>query len=386
MSNTIKKALMYGAGSIGRGFLGQLFYASGYETCFIDVDDALVNHLNNEGQYVITIAKDYGYESQSIGNIRALNGRNTKGVSHEIAGCDIMATALGISILPVIANIIAAGIDERFITTKGAPLDIIVCENISDSGNHLRSLVRPYIKNKKYFEENIGFVSASVGRMVPVGTDSDSSEIIVESYNKLPIDADALKTDVSGLKNFFPVTPFAVEKYKKYFMHNMSHSIVAYMGFIKGYKYISEAMEDESIRSIADKALEESINAISKFFQIEKQPLRDYATDLLNRYSNTYLKDTVIRVGRDPKRKLQSKDRLTGSANFCLTQEIAAEYILYGIAAAFCFNVPGDVSAPEIIEYLKNNGIEEAITKYTGISAQSTMFAKIYKIYSIIKK
>jgi len=384
LSNKIKKALMYGAGSIGRGFLGQLFGMSGYETCFVDVDDELVNHLNSEGQYIITVATDQGYESQTIKNARAVNGKETDSVAKEISLCDIMATAVGVNILPYIAKTIALGIDNRFDKTNGAPLDIIVCENISDGGSHLKDLVSPYITNKDYFEKSIGFVSASVGRMVPVSTDGESSEIVVESYNELPVDADALKTDVSKIKNFKPVKPFAIEKSKKYFMHNMSHAIVAYMGFLKGYEYLWEAMNDNNIKTIAEKALEESIMAISRHYNADPVPLKDYAVDLLHRYSNKYLNDTVVRVGRDPKRKLQSNDRLTGAAQFCMNEGISPEYILYGIAAAFSFNVPGDTSSSEVIGFVNTHGITAAITEFTSLTPESPVFSKILGIYSLL--
>lgn len=375
---------MYGAGSIGRGFLGQLFYMSGYETCFIDVDETLVNNLNKDKQYVITIATESGYESQKIKNSRAVNGMNTSQVANQVTKCDIMATAVGVNILPRIAKTIAKGIDDRA-SKSGLPLDIIVCENISNGGKHLKQLVQPHIKNIEFFEENIGFVSASVGRMVPVSTDSNSSEIIVESYNQLPIDADSLKTDVTSIKNFIPVSPFAIEKHKKYFMHNMSHAIVAYLGFIKGYTFLWEAMNDKSISGVAERALDESISAISKYYNVETQPLRLYAKDLLKRYSNQYLRDTVIRVGRDPKRKLKPDDRLTGAALFCIENGINPEYILQGIAAAFCFNAPDDVSSPEIIKAVKESGIEAAITDFTSIGEQSPLFSKVVNTYSKLK-
>ena len=343
-----KKALMYGAGGIGRGFLGQLFGMSGYSTCFIDVDEKLVNHLNGEGRYVLTVATHAGYESQVIDNVRAANGMDSAAVASEIASCGIMATAVGVNILPLIAGTIAKGLDLRKVQS-GEPLDIIVCENISDGCNYLKNLVVQHSAEPGWIDKNIGFVSASVGRMVPVNTDPGSSEIIVESFNELPIDADALKTDISDIKNFIPVTPFSIEKYKKYYMHNMSHAIVAYLGFIKGYEYLWEAMADEFICRTAENALSESIKAISKYFDVPRGPLQAYADDLLERYRNRYLKDTVHRVGRDPKRKLGPDDRLTGAAGFCIENGVDPEYILYGIAAAFMFDAPGDVSAPEVI-------------------------------------
>lgn len=384
MSNLDKTALMYGAGSIGRGFLGQLFYLSGYETCFVDVDETLVNQLNADKQYEITVATEFGYESAKIGNARAVHGMDSDKVADEISRCEIMATAVGVNILPKVAKTIAAGIDKRFVKKPKAPLDIIVCENISDSGNYLKDLVSSYIKNKEYFEDSIGFVSASVGRMVPVSTNTDSPKIVVESYNELPVDKDALKTDVSGIKNFKPISPFAIEKYKKYFMHNMSHAIVAYLGFLKGYEYLWQAMGDASIKCVAEKALNESIDAICACFSADRPSLNVYARDLLNRYSNKYLNDTVARVGRDPKRKLQAGDRLIGAALFCIDNNITPDYILYGVAAAFCFDVPEDVSSPEVRSYVSEYGIEAAITKYTGIEPDSPLYPKIQKIYSIL--
>lgn len=384
MKDNKKKALMYGAGSIGRGFLGQLFSMSGYTTCFVDVDESLVKNLNERKSYIITVAAESGYESQYIRNVMAVNGRNSFAVADEIASCDIMATAVGVNILPLIAKTIAAGIDLRSHTN--APLDIIVCENITDGGKHLRDMILPYVKNTKYLEDKIGFVSASVGRMVPVSMNADSSDIVVESYNELPIDADALKTDVTGIKNFVPVSPFAIEKYKKYFMHNMSHAIVAYLGFINKYIFLWEAMENESIREIARKALKESTAAIARHFNVDTKPLSEYADDLLKRYSNVYLNDTVKRVGRDPKRKLSPKDRLTGAVNFCLENGIDPEYIIYGIAAAFYFNEPDDVSSGEIIEFTNTHGISDSITEYTSIPADSQLHSRILQMYLDLKQ
>ena len=91
---------MYGAGSIGRGFLGQLFGMSGYRTCFVDVDETLVTRLKADGEYIISIASEKGYENQTITNCTAVNGRDSSVVASEISQCDIMATAVGVNILP----------------------------------------------------------------------------------------------------------------------------------------------------------------------------------------------------------------------------------------------------------------------------------------------
>ncbi|HPJ20909.1 MAG TPA: hypothetical protein PLH18_00990 [Clostridia bacterium] len=378
----MKKSVMYGGGSIGRGFLGQLFHMSGYSTCFIDVDKKLVDELSSKHEYEIKIALPTGYESQTIKNVTAVNGLDSEEVAEVISQCDIMATAVGVNILPRIAKAIAMGLDLRF-EMNNPPLDIIVCENMSDGGNHLKGLVLEHAVHKDFIETSIGFVSASVGRMVPV---SESADIIVESYNELPIDRDALKTDVSRLMNFIPVSPFAIEKYKKYFMHNMSHAIVAYMGYSKGYEFLWQAMQDREILDTAKKALGESIEAISKYFGVDKKPLESYADDLLGRYTNKYLGDTVLRVGRDPIRKLGKDDRLSGASLFCLKNGVEPEYIIYGIAYALCFDPSDDVSASILQEYISENGITSAIRNYTGIDESSELLSDIVKIYSLIKQ
>lgn len=371
---------MYGAGSIGRGFIGPLFSDSGCEVCFVDVDRELVEKLDSEKCYEITIADIAGYEIRTIGNVRAVNGSDSEKVAKEIAACDVMSTAVGVNILPFIAENIAKGLDLRA-GKSGRSLDIIVCENMSGSGEHLKSLVEPFASDGDYLNESVGFVAASVGRMVPLPPEKASSGIIVEPYNRLPVNGDAAKTDLSKIKNIFPTSPFAIEEHKKYFMHNMSHAVTAYLGYLKGYQFIWEAMGDPWIARIASGALDESTQAIGKIFDTPMDRLKGYATDLLKRYANPYLMDTVARVGRDPGRKLSKNGRLTGAAGFCMDNGIFPENILYGIAAAFKFNYENDVSAPEVSSFVSRKGIEKAIIKYTGIKKQSPLFREIVKKY-----
>ena len=56
----MKKAVMYGAGNIGRGFIGQLFSESGYEVAFIDVNREIIDQLNRDGQYPVGVLSGTG--------------------------------------------------------------------------------------------------------------------------------------------------------------------------------------------------------------------------------------------------------------------------------------------------------------------------------------
>ncbi|HPP75292.1 MAG TPA: mannitol-1-phosphate 5-dehydrogenase, partial [Armatimonadota bacterium] len=52
----MKKAVQFGAGNIGRGFIGQLFHESGYEVVFVDVVPDVVRLLNEQRCYTLRIA------------------------------------------------------------------------------------------------------------------------------------------------------------------------------------------------------------------------------------------------------------------------------------------------------------------------------------------
>ena len=49
----MKKAIQFGAGNIGRGFIGGLLSNAGYHVVFADVNEAILNGINNEKQYKI---------------------------------------------------------------------------------------------------------------------------------------------------------------------------------------------------------------------------------------------------------------------------------------------------------------------------------------------
>ena len=102
----MKKAIMYGGGNIGRGFIGKVFSESGYEVCFLDIMDDLINEFNKRGEYPVRIVSNDDIHDEIVKNVRAVNS-TTDAAIDEIASCDIMATAVGVNVLPKIASTIA---------------------------------------------------------------------------------------------------------------------------------------------------------------------------------------------------------------------------------------------------------------------------------------
>ena len=187
------KAVMYGAGNIGRGFIGMLFSASGYEVTFIDVAEKLIDAVNREKTYPVRIVSNEGFEDIDVERICSVNGNNTEAAAQAIAEADIMATAVGVNILKYIVPNLAAGIRRR-IQAGGSPLNIIICENLIDADKLLAKLIRAELSEPEqdWFDKNIGLVEASIGRMVPVQTEEMKAgnplRICAEKYDFLPVD------------------------------------------------------------------------------------------------------------------------------------------------------------------------------------------------------
>lgn len=369
----MKKAVMYGGGNIGRGFIAQLFNLSGYEVVFIDVVDALVEKMNNDKEYPIYITKGDTYDKYTVTNVRAVNGKDENAVAEEIATADVMATAVGVNILKFIAKPLAAGVEKRA-SINGKPLNIIICENKIDADKYLRSLVNEHLSEagKKYFEEQVGLVEASIGRMVPATPDNIKAEnflaVCVEPYCTLPVDKNGFKGEIPEIKNMEPFAPFEFFIQRKLFMHNMSHAVTAYLGNLCGYEYIWEAIDDARIRYVALRALLESALAMHKEHGVDIAELLDHCYDLLNRFTNKLLGDTIARVGRDTQRKLNKEDRIVGALNLCKKMGVEAKYLYIAVAAGLRFGPEGDDSSIEIMNYTKENGVKAALAKYCDIT------------------
>ena len=54
----MKRAIHFGAGKIGRGFIGALLSQAGYEVCFADVDPQVVEAINRRGGYTVHVTDE----------------------------------------------------------------------------------------------------------------------------------------------------------------------------------------------------------------------------------------------------------------------------------------------------------------------------------------
>ena len=334
----MKQAVMYGGGNIGRGFIGALLSQSGYTVTFVDVAAPVVDTLREKGTYPVRYVSSEGYEDVWIQNVTAVNGNDMPAVAETIANCDIMATAVGARILKFIVPNIVAGLRKRWELGKG-PLNIIICENLMDANKVLEGMLKDQLTEAEQalFDETVGLVEASIGRMVPVQTeemkDGEPLRVCVERYGFLPVDKAAFKGEIPEIRNMIPYEPFDFYIKRKLYVHNMGHATCAYLGDLLGYEYIWQSIAVPEVRLLVHNAMLESAMALSKKYGASLSDIQLHIADLLHRFTNMALKDTCQRVGGDPARKLSPEDRLIGSAKLALEQGITPAYIAMGAAA-----------------------------------------------------
>lgn len=384
----MKKALMYGAGNIGRGFIGQLFSESGYEVVFVDVNMEIINRMNNDHQYPVRILTGKEIKEVIVKNVRGVNGMESGNVADEIAEADVMATAVGVNILPRIVKPVAEGLKRRWAKGNMKPLNIIICENLLDANLILAGLLKQELdeEQKKLFDKQVGLVEASIGRMVPVMTpemqEGNVLRVCVEAFGELPVDKDGFKGDIPEIKNMLPFSPFGYYIQRKLFIHNMGHALTAYLGRLKGYEYIWQAVKDPYIKLAALRAMQDSALALSKEHGVKLESILEHVDDLLYRFGNKQLGDTVNRVGNDTRRKLSASDRMIGAANLCVSHGINPVNICLGIAAAMKFD---KASAPNAVyDIIAEKGPEGVLSEISGISNDSPIKRLVLDFYKML--
>lgn len=377
------KAVMYGGGNIGRGFIGMLFSASGYEVTFIDVVDTVVETLNRDHKYPVRILSNGGHKDIEVTNVSAVDGKNAEAVAEVIASADLLATAVGVNVLKFIVPNVAEGIRRRM-ARDGGPLDIIICENLMDANKVVEGMLKGMLSTEEqvWFDANIGLVEASIGRMVPVQTDEmkdgNPMRVCVESYGYLPVDKAAFKGEIPAIKNMVPFEPFDFYIKRKLYIHNMGHATCAYLGDLLGLEYIYQSIDHDDVFIVVKMAMEESALALSKHYGVPLESIIQHISDLLYRFTNSALKDTCKRVGGDPARKLSSQDRLIGSSTLVMKNGDIPAYIAIGAAAG----LKRFADEKGIAQSLKN--AEELLLEVSGLEKGSELSKLILDMYGMI--
>ena len=375
------EAVHFGAGNIGRGFIGLLLYQSGYDTTFVDVNDEIIRAINEKKQYSVVLAAE-DKKTITVKNISAINSvSNPEEAARAIAEADIITTAVGPNVLPIISKLIAQGLRERVKTNK-QPLNIIACENMVGGTKLLKENIYQHCtsEEKAILNEMIGFPNAAVDRIVPNQTNEELLQVLVEPYYEWVVEAPAIKGEkppINGITFVEDLTPY-IER--KLFTVNTGHAAAAYVGYHLGYRTIIDAMKDVRVSDTIQGALRESGEALIQTYQFDREEHEKYIETILSRFTNPFISDEVTRVARGPLRKLGARDRLVRPAVMYMeaTGKVPV-YLTKVIAAALAFNHEADEEAVQLQEMIANQGVEATLQEISGLEAGHPLVAAVLR-------
>ncbi|MDR0849645.1 MAG: hypothetical protein LBN10_11545 [Propionibacteriaceae bacterium] len=334
--DTSDKIVIFGAGAVGRGFIGELFSDAGWLVSFLDVNERVVDTLRTEGCYEHrTVGPEVTVKQ--VGPVTAGYSTDTDYVSAEIATASVIATSVGAAVLPEIAPVLQKALLDR-LAAGGDPIDILLCENLPRAAFVMRNLLNTGLNaaEKSLLNSSVGLVETSVGRMIPVPDQIHSpTTIAAEPYRFLPIDVAAMKGPslrVPGLVCDETVD-FEFFTCRKLYIHNMGHYLCGLLAQQAGYELLWQGAVDPGIRYFTRAAMVESALALAKVYNRPADALIEHVDDLLHRFDNKALGDTVARVVRDPLRKLAPDDRVFGAFSAAIEAGSPRRHLSLAVAA-----------------------------------------------------
>ena len=338
-----KKAVVFGAGNIGRGFLGERLYESGFTVTFIDTDEKKINLINQRREYPVIVVSNDGIREKVVRDVSAIVFSDNDTMVRALVEAEVILTAVGKNALTPVATILAKGLMERIKRRPNSDIHIVVvaCENVNDNTEYLRTLLSKCLSEEDMEKVNnsISFPKCVVDRIVPntlpSGANQDALSVAVEEYFQLVVDETALKAPMPKIDGVEFSSDLSAILEQKLFTLNMAHAIVGYYGYLRKYSFIHEAIADENVFQLLAGALKEVESTITmRHSSINRKCQQLYAEKVISRFQNPYLKDEIVRVARQSKRKLGREDRLIKPALMTLEQGQTPVYLSTGITAA----------------------------------------------------
>lgn len=373
-----KKLLLFGAGKIGRSFIAQIFGKAGYEIVFVDISQSLVDQLNKEKRYPVYI-KDSSEETLWVENVRALHSSQLENIVAEIIQCTLIAVSAGRIGLPGIAQVLSKGIWQKYKGSALAKTDIVLAENLRDADLFMKKEMMNHLPANFPFESVVGLQETSIGKMVPIIPEEtikqDPLALYAEAYNTLIVSSGFLNElpEVEGLSLKNNIKAWVD---RKQFIHNLGHSVVAYVGnYLHPDKvFIYEVLENEKVEIAARTAMREAAKILQNIHpeEFSDEHLENHIDDLIRRFKNVALGDTVFRVGCDLGRKLSYDDRYISPIRHAREYNLTHSSIVFGYFCALHFNAQSDQGYrfPRDIEIAKEYlefGMEYILQKYSGM-------------------
>lgn len=378
----MKQAVHFGAGNIGRGFIGLLLTQSDFHVTFLDVNDTVIQALKQRNEYTVELVGET-VESVNVIHVTGVNSRTEPQQTQEsLNQAELITTAVGPSILPIIAKTLVQTIEYRASNQIQSYLNIIACENTIGGSFQLETALRLLLSKEAnaYLDQWVGFPNAAVDRIVPNQVNEDPLLVKVEPFFEWVIDTKGIKSTlhIEGV-HFTDRLEAFIER--KLFTVNTGHATVAYAAYRKGYHTIPEALKDQQVERLLAGVLGETGAYLVNQYGFDAEAQKKYILKTIHRFKNPYVVDEVVRVGRSVLRKLSNNDRFIKPLRECFRVGLPVDQLIISIANALHYDSSDDVEAVSLQELIKSKGLQEAVIEVTGLPANSELIMRIVNQY-----
>jgi len=394
----LNNIVIFGAGKIGRSFIGQVFSSGGYRIVFADIDQSLVNELNNRKSYNV-IVKDTQEMIIPVSNVKAIHLSDEEALLEELDNANIAAVSVGQKGLPGVIKILARSLVRRQLRRPGSPLDLIIAENMRDSDIFIREELKKHLPENFILEESIGLIETSIGKMVPIISheliEADPLAVYAEAYNTLILSKKNFLNSIPSIPQLAPKDNIKAWVDRKLFIHNFGHAALAYLSALKNpeFVYTWEALSDSELHKEVYETMKESAAILKSVYPDEftTEQLDNHIMDLLNRFANKSLGDTIYRVGCDLSRKLSSEDRIVPLIRIASRKDLPHQRIIKALLAGILF--PATDAQGNMIEsdrlFLKqyNHNAEKILQEHCkfDIQLEKSIFRDVAKMLPLLK-
>ncbi|SJM58424.1 mannitol-1-phosphate 5-dehydrogenase [Gulosibacter sp. 10] len=367
-------AVHFGAGNIGRGFIGLVLHESGYDVVFSDVNAELVDALDAAPSYEV---REVGAEARThtVDRFRAVNSAQDEAAAvAAVAEAEVVTCAVGVGILKFIAPVIAKGLAAR--ATDAPRLVVMACENAIGATDILAESV---LAGAPELAERAIFANTAVDRIIPA-VDAEGVDVVVEDFSEWAIERkpfDGQEPPLAGAHFVDDLAPF-IER--KLFTVNTGHATAAYWGALEGAESIAEALANPRVRAEVDAVLAETSALLIAKYGFSREQHQAYVDRTIQRFENPELPDTPVRIGRQPLRKLGRNDRFVKPAYELAEREMSHEALVRAIGAGLRFRSESDPQSQELGQLLDTCSAESILTRVFDLDEGRPLYDELLKV------
>ena len=389
-----KRILILGAGNIGRGVIGSIFFDAGYHLTFYDAAPNLTCGLSSQGWYTVDRIGDH-IENVTVTDFDVIQAEDETGLEAAIAQETLVACCVYHGAYDALCTHIANAVRQRA-SKKIAPLNIFLCVNELGSVTYFQERISQQLSGSDltYFREKVGICQVLVLRAgLPSGDERkalDPYAVTTSLDGHVFIDQDAFLGDKFQVDRVQFVDRIQARMQRKIYTGNMFHCIQAFLGAFHGAEDMPACRAVPGVLDNSLAAYYEAEEALSREYSFSTEDRAAWNEEILGDIKKTAdggVSDPVSRVLARPMEKLSRSNRFIAPALLCIKHNVLPYFLSKGIACGLCYNNPEDSQSVKMQQIIEENGLDAALNIICGLTEKDWILRDLIRgHYQELKK